>query len=175
MNFIKNYRIPFCFSRPSCADVSVPPAVPCRPQPSRMLAASSSRNPSRPTPAAGTLYIINTALTVAATYNYPSKCGNEVGSLKYTQISEVDLSLEVSWDCPRSFMVIQRGANITWSISLLNTHKRHPIACPWGRAMGCLLWVQSQVNVVLLSLWCYMCYHDIPYCAVKAPDCISFH
>ena len=34
---------------------------------------------------------------------------------------------------------------ITWSVFALSTHNRHPIACPSGQAMGCLLWVQSLI------------------------------
>ena len=33
---------------------------------------------------------------------------------------------------------------------LLNTHNRHPIACPWGQAMGCLLWVLSRKLIMFL-------------------------
>ena len=36
---------------------------------------------------------------------------------------------------------------------LQNTHKRHPIARPWGQAMGCLLWVQSFIHILPLWLW----------------------
>ena len=33
------------------------------------------------------------------------------------------------------------------TISFLpNPHKRHPIACPWWRVMGCLLWVQPLIK-----------------------------
>ena len=34
---------------------------------------------------------------------------------------------------------------MTWNMVDIfkNTHNRHPIARPWGRDMGCLLWVQS--------------------------------
>ena len=35
---------------------------------------------------------------------------------------------------------------ITWSSFMENTYNRHPIACPWGQAMGCLLWVQTPIN-----------------------------
>ena len=33
-----------------------------------------------------------------------------------------------------------------------NTHNRHPIARPQGRALGCLLWVQALTNVLPWSL-----------------------
>ena len=32
---------------------------------------------------------------------------------------------------------------------LQNTHKRHPIARPWGRNMVCILWVQALINLML--------------------------
>ena len=39
---------------------------------------------------------------------------------------------------------------------LQNPHNRHPIACPWGQRMGCLWWVWSLINLLLLSLLCCM-------------------
>ena len=42
------------------------------------------------------------------------------------------------------------------TIILQNTHKRHCIACPWGQAMECLLWVHSQTYILHMSLSCYM-------------------
>ena len=38
--------------------------------------------------------------------------------------------------------------NFCWS-----THKRHSIARPKGRGMGCLLWVQRATYCVDLSIW----------------------
>ena len=35
---------------------------------------------------------------------------------------------------------------------LQNTHNRHPIARPWGRDMGCLLWIQTLITVLHQSL-----------------------
>ena len=41
------------------------------------------------------------------------------------------------------------------------THNRHPIARPWGRGTGWLLWVQAVINVLPRSLqWC------MRYCAI---------
>ena len=38
---------------------------------------------------------------------------------------------------------------------LHNLHKRHPIAHPLGWAMGCLLWIQIRIYVLLQPLqWC---------------------
>ena len=31
---------------------------------------------------------------------------------------------------------------------LTNTHKRHPIARPLGRGMGCILWIQHLINIL---------------------------
>ena len=31
---------------------------------------------------------------------------------------------------------------------LTNNHKRHPIACPLGQAMGCLLWIQHLIDIL---------------------------
>ena len=38
---------------------------------------------------------------------------------------------------------------------LPNPHNRHPTACPWGWAMGCLLWVKT--------LWCSASVSEVPY------------
>ena len=46
------------------------------------------------------------------------------------------------------------------------THNRHPIARPWGRAMGCLLWVQSLFYVLPLSQ-----HYCIQYIAMF--DCVT--
>ena len=35
---------------------------------------------------------------------------------------------------------------------LQNMHNRHPIACPYGQAMGCLVWLQSLTYVTSLGL-----------------------
>ena len=40
---------------------------------------------------------------------------------------------------------------------LPNTHKICPIACPWGQDMGCILWVQILIYVLLLSLQLAVC------------------
>ena len=34
---------------------------------------------------------------------------------------------------------------------LQNSHNRHPIPRPWGRGMGCLLWVWSLIYILLLD------------------------
>ena len=40
-------------------------------------------------------------------------------------------------------------------IFLQNPYNRRPIARPWGRAMGCLLWVRNQIDVLVLLMHCY--------------------
>ena len=41
------------------------------------------------------------------------------------------------------------------AVSLLqNPHKRHSIARPWGRGMGCLLWFQNLIHFLPLSSQC---------------------
>ena len=63
---------------------------------------------------------------------------------------------------------------------LTNTHNRHPIARPWGRGMGCLLWLQTLMNVIPKSLQCCVQYHVMLDRFITALDCIgitmlSFH
>ena len=40
-----------------------------------------------------------------------------------------------------------------------NTHKRHPISCPLGQALGCLLWVHVWSILLCLSLLFFMSNH----------------
>ena len=40
---------------------------------------------------------------------------------------------------------------------LPNPHNRHPIACLWGRDMGCPLWMITLIYVLLQSLTVVMC------------------
>ena len=51
---------------------------------------------------------------------------------------------------------------------LENFHKRHSIARPLGRLMGCLLWVQTLIHILSLS-WC-MQYHNTLYRVITAYD-----
>ena len=44
---------------------------------------------------------------------------------------------------------------------LSNPHTRHPIARQWRRNMGCDLWFQSVIYILLLSLYCCLWYHVI--------------
>ena len=45
--------------------------------------------------------------------------------------------------------------------SLWSTHNRHPISCPLGHAMWCLLWVQVLIYVLSQSCQCNMKYHVV--------------
>ena len=56
---------------------------------------------------------------------------------------------------------------------LQNINERHPIARPPGRRMGCLLWVQSLIDILPQFLqWCVP-YHVILYRVITALGCIS--
>ena len=57
---------------------------------------------------------------------------------------------------------------------LPNPHNRHPIARPWGRAMGCLLWFWSLIYVLLLPLQCRWQYRDKLGGFITALDCFAF-
>ena len=64
------------------------------------------------------------------------------------------LSGEDSWCVPRGIVSKwpEKGRNIVWLgydkfSCFQNIHNRHPIACPHRQAMGCLLWVQTQVYI----------------------------
>ena len=47
-----------------------------------------------------------------------------------------------------SLLILQRSFIVKF---LKNTHNRHPIDCPHGQAMGCLLWVQNQLYGLYFS------------------------
>ena len=52
-------------------------------------------------------------------------------------------------------------------------YKRHPIICWLGWGMGCLLWVQILIDILLQSLqWCIQ-YNVILDHVITAPDCSS--
>ena len=52
-----------------------------------------------------------------------------------------------------------------------NIHKRHPIARPLGRGMGCLLWIQHLIDNVPQFLELFMCYLTILGRVITALDC----
>ena len=55
---------------------------------------------------------------------------------------------------------------------LQNPHNIHPIAHPWGRGMGCILWAQIVIYTLPQSLqWC-MQYHVILDRVITALDCL---
>ena len=57
---------------------------------------------------------------------------------------------------------------------LPNPRKIHPIVCPSGWAMGCILWVQIVIYTLPQSLqWC-MQYHVILDHAIMALDCTKY-
>ena len=57
---------------------------------------------------------------------------------------------------------------------LQNTHERHPIACPSGQGMGCLLWFQPLIDILpQLLQWCVQ-YHDMLDRIITALDCKLF-
>ena len=59
---------------------------------------------------------------------------------------------------------------------LLNPHKRHLIARPWG--MGCLLWVQTLNNVLpqfLLFFYAISCYVALHYKSTQLYWVINFN
>ena len=47
---------------------------------------------------------------------------------------------------------------VTWPKWVMNPHNRHPIAQPWGWDMGCFLWVQALIHVLLQSMEWYIQY-----------------
>ena len=51
---------------------------------------------------------------------------------------------------------------------LTNIHKRHPIARPLGRDMGCLLWIQHLIDILPQSLQLFMQYLTTVECRYNA-------
>ena len=51
---------------------------------------------------------------------------------------------------------IQYGAVITTVNFFHKYHKRHPIACPLGRGMGCQLWIQHLIDILPQFLQLFM-------------------
>ena len=56
---------------------------------------------------------------------------------------------------------------------LTNIHKRHPIARPLGRGMGCLLWIQRLIDTLSQFLQLFMQYLTILDRAITALHCIN--
>ena len=89
------------------------------------------------------------------------------------------LSLEISLAILNSAIWLAKHSQIINTlecrynvVSFLKTpHKRHPIACPLGQDMGCLLWIEPLIYILSQSVqWC-MQYHLILDCVIMAPDC----
>ena len=85
-----------------------------------------------------------------------------------------------SWILYKSWVIlwytVQWNYNTT-NFLLQNLQKRHPIACPWGKDKGRLLWIQIQIYTLLQLLhWCRQ-YLVILDCVITAPNCIciSWH
>ena len=56
-----------------------------------------------------------------------------------------------------------------------NIYKRHPIAGPSGRGMGCLLWIQHLNDNLLQFLQSFVQYFIILDCVITTPDCTLTH
>ena len=56
---------------------------------------------------------------------------------------------------------------------LPNPHNRHPIARPWGRGMGCLLWFWYLTLFLPLLSYCCKQYHDKLGRVITALDCTN--
>ena len=54
---------------------------------------------------------------------------------------------------------------------LKNINKRHPIARPLGRGMGCLLWIQHLIDILPQFLQLLMQYFTILHRIITALDC----
>ena len=50
--------------------------------------------------------------------------------------------------------------------------QRHPIACPLGQGMGCLLWIQHRIDILAEFLQSFIQYLTILNHVVTALDCI---
>ena len=58
---------------------------------------------------------------------------------------------------------------------LTNIHKKHPIARPLGRGMGCILWIQHLINILPRFLWLLIQYLTILDRVITVLDCISYN
>ena len=55
---------------------------------------------------------------------------------------------------------------------ITNIHKRHPMARPLGRGMGCLLWIQHLIDLMAQFLQLLVQNLTIFYRVITALDCI---
>ena len=69
---------------------------------------------------------------------------------------------------------IQCGAVITRSI-FTQILTRHPIAHPWGRAMGCLLWIKPLMHILSHSLFCQQQNYVMLHSVITALDYMCTH
>ena len=96
---------------------------------------------------------IDAKLVFTGEYRFPAKRARIVGSCEwYTHIFQVCFTgtgaikkkfCSGEWNTVET---LYKTINFCWS-----THKRHSIARPKGRGMGCLLWVQRTTYCVDLS------------------------
>ena len=80
----------------------------------------------------------------------------------------------VYWTCYKEVELYQ---NTVWchykAVNLIpNSHNRLPIARPWGRCMGCQLWVSIVIEVLLPSSRYLEWYYDKLDRVITALDCI---
>ena len=76
---------------------------------------------------------------------------------------------ELKIDCKNTYTVRCRSNAVNF---LQNLHKKHPIARPLGRAMGCVLCFQILIYILPQSLECCGQYHVILDRLITAPVCI---
>ena len=92
---------------------------------------------SRPSLSCGDCRVLTNEMGAISLEDYEKKVIEE--SIALYEIKEKD---------PKAFPALPVSTLILLSLVITQffmqiTHNRHPIACPLGQAMGCLLWVQS--------------------------------
>ena len=78
------------------------------------------------------------------------------------------------WAPDPNIAEIQYGVIIMQSNFLQNYHKRHPIARPLGRAMGCLLCIQTLIYIPYPSLKWYMQHRVILECVIMTNSTVCY-
>ena len=72
-------------------------------------------------------------------------------------------------------MVIERHNTVRCGFNavnfITNIHKRHPMARPLGRGMGCLLWIQHLIDIMSQFLQLLVQNFTILDRVITAPDC----
>ena len=95
-------------------------------------------------------------------------------SYLHNRISYTGKMASLYWISPLQTVILKFGSHLIYiytvrchynAVNLTeNPHKRHPIACPLGRGMGCLLWVHtdlysSSIIVVMYAISCHIGLH----------------